>query len=76
MQDVHEIWQRHGRDALEKVATEEPAQFLKICASLMPKTLDLTVGVSAHAFADSFAQAVAMLHEQPPRLRVIDNDAD
>ena len=35
--DFAGAWEAHGLVALEKVATEDPATFVKIAASVMPK---------------------------------------
>ena len=35
--DVYETWVAAGRDAIERVLKDQPSQYLKIVASLMPK---------------------------------------
>jgi hypothetical protein len=39
--DLLECWEKHGVTALERCATEEPARFVQICASLLPKDIDI-----------------------------------
>jgi hypothetical protein len=39
--DLTRVWKEQGADILQKVATEQPVQFLKICASLMPKDVNI-----------------------------------
>jgi hypothetical protein len=43
LSDLAASWQRHGPQALERCALEEPGQYLRVVASLMPKELDLSV---------------------------------
>jgi hypothetical protein len=45
IRNVHEAWQQHGAPALNMVAQTDPAAFLKVCASLMPR--DVAIGISA-----------------------------
>jgi hypothetical protein len=44
-QDVWESWQQHGKVALDIVARTDPAKYTALCASLIPK--DVNVGVAA-----------------------------
>ena len=59
--DLHEAWIKNGKAVIERVVRDEPAQFLKTVASLMPKELDATlsldIDVDLFARARSFAQA-------------------
>ncbi len=41
LRDAHESWCEHGRAAFQKLATDEPAKFVALIASLMPKEFDL-----------------------------------
>jgi hypothetical protein len=67
--DLREVWEAHGIQALEKCALEEPSQFLRVIASLMPRDINLNVAIDAASFADRFAQAAALLGQdiEPPR---------
>jgi hypothetical protein len=69
--DLRDCWETHGIRALERCATEEPAQFVRVVASLMPRTLDLNIAIDVASFADRFAAAAQLLgHDiDPPRLR-------
>lgn len=40
-EDFYAIWQKHGADALKKVAEASPKDFVKAAAILMPKELEL-----------------------------------
>lgn len=39
--DFASTWEEHGKEALVKVATEEPAKFVTVAASVMPKELKI-----------------------------------
>jgi hypothetical protein len=74
--------------ALEICATEDPSGFIRIMASLMPRQIDLSVGVDAAQFVTTFRQAIELLGNEPPMLsqrrratkvieaEVIDGDPD
>jgi hypothetical protein len=81
--DLRDVWETHGIEALERCAEEEPAQFVRVVASLMPKDINLNVGIDPTSFASRFAAAAALLgNTEPPRLprhplpgqRVIEHD--
>ena len=44
--DFASAWETHGAAALEKVALEDPAVFVRVAASVMPKDFSLDVGRS------------------------------
>ena len=44
--DFASAWETHGTAALEKVALEDPAVFVRVAASVMPKDFGLDVGTS------------------------------
>jgi hypothetical protein len=44
--DLLECWENHGKQALERCATEEPARFVQICASILPKDIDIKADIS------------------------------
>jgi hypothetical protein len=64
--DLRDCWQVHGRDALERVARDEPSVLLKVVASLMPKDLNLSISTDPAAFALTFRAAVEMLGNPAP----------
>jgi len=41
--DVYETWQTHGRAALIVTAEQYPNEFVRVCASLMPRETHATV---------------------------------
>jgi hypothetical protein len=72
VQDVHAVWEREGLAALEKCAREDAGTFLRVCASLMPRDLNLSVSVDATEFVQTFRTARAMLGNADARpLRTI-----
>ena len=66
LRDLQKIWDLHGVRALEICATEDPSGFIRIMASLMPRQIDLSVGVDAAQFVTTFRQAVELLGNEPP----------
>jgi hypothetical protein len=46
LQDAHEAWMTHGKTALDKMAVEEPAKFVAMIGSLVPKEFDIGAGPS------------------------------
>ena len=48
--DLHNEWERSGPEALRRCAAEEPAQFCKIVANLLPKEIDSTLKVAVDLF--------------------------
>jgi hypothetical protein len=72
LEDLRDAWNEHGTEALKRCAIEEPAQFCRIVASLMPKDVNLNLSVDAADFATKFRSARAMLGNaelpQPRRL--------
>jgi hypothetical protein len=68
--DLHTVWEKHGLAALEKCATDEPGQFIRVLATLMPKDINLSVALDPADFASKFRSAQAMLgNDEPPGLR-------
>jgi hypothetical protein len=71
--DLANCWEKHGVQALETCAIIEPAVFVRVIASLMPKDIDLNVGLDVAGFAQKFQTAAEMLDNSPPpkRLKVV-----
>ena len=86
LDDLHQTWSTHGKQALERCAIEEPAQFVRVVAGLLPReaTLDVNVGIDITDYVARFRAAVEMLDgadpsqaiqmHRPKRIRVIDHD--
>jgi hypothetical protein len=69
VEDLRDAWETHGVDALNRVARDDPATLLKVVASLMPKDLNLNVGISAETFVATFRSAAQLLGNPEPALR-------
>jgi hypothetical protein len=41
LQDFHEAWQKHGKEALERVAKRHPIAFLRAAVAVLPKQLNV-----------------------------------
>ncbi|WMT78827.1 hypothetical protein [Bradyrhizobium sp. Ash2021] len=69
--DLRDVWSEMGISALRQCAEQEPAQFCRIVASLMPKDVNLSIGPNAASFAETFQHALSLLGNsvEPPRLR-------
>jgi Family of unknown function (DUF5681) len=68
--DLHTVWETHGLAALEKCAVDEPGQFLRVCAMLMPRDISVTFGVNPAEFVKTFRDARAALGNEPPPPRL------
>ncbi len=54
-------WEAHGEAALIKVATEDPATFVRVAATLMPKETEITVRkITAKELPDDELAAIAV----------------
>ena len=42
LDDLREAWEEHGKAALRICALEQPAQLVKVVASLIPKEIEVT----------------------------------
>ncbi|SFJ72055.1 DUF5681 domain-containing protein [Bradyrhizobium sp. Gha] len=69
LQGLHRTWQKHGDRALEAMAIDDPSNFCRLVAGLMPRQIDLSVGVDAAQFVTTFREAVELLGNEPPRKR-------
>jgi hypothetical protein len=63
--DLHESWLKHGRDVIERVVRDDPSQFLKTCAGLMPREIDQTLSIDADLFREcrNFAAAFRLARD-------------
>jgi hypothetical protein len=67
MRDFHAAWEKYGARALEVCAIEDPTGFIKVATSLLPRQIDLSVGVDATQFVTTFRQALELLGNEPPQ---------
>lgn len=49
---IHEDFQEHGIETLEKVRQTEPGVYLRVCASILPKELKITHGIDFDSLND------------------------
>jgi hypothetical protein len=78
LSDLRSVWETHGRQALIDCAENEPAQFVRVLANLLPRDVRIDATLDVTAFANNFRQALALLGNEPlPRpkrpMRVIDH---
>lgn len=68
LDDLRTAWAKHGSGALERCAIEDPTQFCRIVASLLPRQaeLDVSLGIDVAGFAAKFRHAVSMLDGADP----------
>jgi hypothetical protein len=62
LEDLRDAWLEHGATALARCAVEEPGQFCRIVAGLLPKDINLNVAVNPADFAMKFRHALELLH--------------
>jgi hypothetical protein len=76
LEDLRDAWNAHGIDALRRCAVEEPSQFCRIVANLLPRDIDINVSHSldAASFAERFRSALELLHSEPlPKIKTIEH---
>jgi len=63
LEDLREAWATHGKSALQRCAVEDPVQFVRVVASILPRQLEADVNLFADAanFAEAFELAVATI---------------
>jgi hypothetical protein len=68
LEDLHQAWQEHGKQALKTCATREPTQFAKIVANVLPRqvvetafTVNASMDIKDAEDARSFLQAFRLV---------------
>jgi hypothetical protein len=69
LRDLAEAWEQHGKAALAIMLKEEPGQFVRVCAGLMPKEVSLDVSVLAGLTDEELAEREARLDKLEQMLR-------
>ncbi|MFZ2142726.1 MAG: hypothetical protein WAV78_38290 [Xanthobacteraceae bacterium] len=64
LQDLLDEWHEHGRAALRIMRAEEPAMFVRVVASLVPRELILEHGIAADLDDDLLEQMIENLRQQ------------
>jgi Family of unknown function (DUF5681) len=52
LMDLHDEWLRSGASALKRVAKDDPVQFVKVVASILPREIDTTLTVDTELFQE------------------------
>jgi hypothetical protein len=79
VEDLRSVWETHGKQALIDCAENEPAQFVRVLAGLMPRDININATLDVTTFANNFRHALELLGNEPalpkPRrpMRVINN---
>jgi hypothetical protein len=61
LRDLADAWEKEGKAAIAIMVKEEPTQFVKVCAGLMPKEVALDVSVLAAMSDEELAERLARL---------------
>jgi hypothetical protein len=64
LSDLLDEWHEHGRAALRIMRAEEPAMFVRVVASLVPRELILEHGIASDLDDDTLAQMIETLRLQ------------
>jgi hypothetical protein len=67
--DLAQAWDEHGQAAMKTLATEEPAKFVQVAASLMPKELKVSQNPIEDMTDEQLEEAIAVLSADIRRLR-------
>lgn len=74
LEDLAETWHTRGASALHRCAIEDPSQFCRIIAGLLPRHVDVAIEhqVDALSILQNFRAACAALQaDAPPPLKVV-----
>jgi hypothetical protein len=80
--DLHAEWKRSGKAVLEKVAKSEPAVFLKVCAGVLPRLIDIDAAINVHSelaievrdFAEAYERWGKVVGASPPLIEATIKD--
>jgi hypothetical protein len=63
--DLCAEWSNSGADALKRLASEDPASFVRVVASVLPKEIDATLNVDFAAITEArtFVEAYRMARD-------------
>src|SRR5262249_35855377 len=80
LDDLRATWATHGKSALERCAIEEPAQFVRVVAALLPReahvNVEQTIFADTSDYSQAFAMAVGILKGDPPPLPLLTENND
>jgi len=60
LHDLRDVWSRYGMQALEKVATEQPAKLLAAMVQLMPKDVLVSANENRPLIEYSYEELIAL----------------
>ncbi len=63
LEDVYAVWQEHGATALETLAEKDPGKLATIVASLLPKDVNINVGLG-----EQLAAMLEQMQESAPEV--------
>jgi hypothetical protein len=76
--DLHKTWLRHGKKVLDRVAESAPETFLRVCATVLPKAMEIdgvlnvqhqsTVHVEARDFLEAYQRWGQHIGANMPRM--------
>src|SRR5262249_15513644 len=88
LSDLHQTWLRRGRQVLDRVAQQNPETFLRVCATVLPKVMEVDgimsvqhhniLHIEARDFAEAYERWGKHIGAAMPQLieaEVIENDA-
>lgn len=64
LEDMLADFETHGKAVIEKVRTDDPTQYLKVVASILPKELNVTVSEYDDLSDDELAERFAAIASQ------------
>jgi hypothetical protein len=78
LDDLRDTWLRKGKAALERCAEENPDQFCRIVANLLPReaSLDIDVTIRAQNALEAFRMVRSLPRDELLQLRQIDADTE
>lgn len=53
LRDLCAAWQEHGAEVIMAVLADSPAEFLRICAGLLPKKIEADVDKTVYVISDT-----------------------
>ena len=87
--DLHKTWLKHGKKVLDKVAESHPETFLRVCATVLPKAMEIdgvlnvahtsTLHIEARDFAEAYERCGQHIGAAMPQLiegEIIEDDTE
>jgi hypothetical protein len=86
--DLHRTWLKHGKKVLDRVAEQNPETFLRVCATVLPKVMEVdgimsvehhsTVHIEARDFMEAYQRWGQAIGARPPLIeaQVIEDEGD